>query len=325
VHTKWWAVFFGVVLGLELLATILCPVIPVLGGGLPENISTYGPGIDRLFHLILFVTAFFFLLTEGLLIYNMWTAAHRPGTRSPYVHGNHRLELTWSVIPGALLLLLAIVQIPIWADVKNPASMGMDKETQYVQVTARQWEWRVRYPNRASMERWEAGDKGYEQWIGRGAEEGGSIDDVHNVNELHVIQGNRVLVYLRTRDVLHSFFLPQLRIKQDALPGKVIPVWFEIAKKDDGSNYNTAYNPETKRWQDGFNPKDNKWAKYLPGERRHDFNDRFWELACAEYCGSRHSLMRGKLYVHKDREDFKNWLKWAEDSQYAPQDEPQPR
>jgi cytochrome c oxidase subunit 2 len=54
-----------------------------------------------------------------------------------------------------------------------------------------------------------------------------TIDDVHLVNDLHFVKGKQALIYLRSSDVLHSFFLPQMRIKQDAVPGLSIPVWFD--------------------------------------------------------------------------------------------------
>ncbi len=56
------------------------------------------------------------------------------------------------------------------------------------------------------------------------------IDDVHLVNELHTWKGADVKIYLKTQDVIHSFFLPNLRLKQDALPGKTIPMWFRVSE-----------------------------------------------------------------------------------------------
>src|SRR5579859_2877000 len=56
------------------------------------------------------------------------------------------------------------------------------------------------------------------------------IDDIDLPNELHTWKGAKVKIYLKTEDVIHSFFLPQLRLKQDALPGKTIPIWFEVTE-----------------------------------------------------------------------------------------------
>src|SRR5262249_59741207 len=108
----------------------------------------------------------------------------------------------------------------------------------------------------------------------------------------------KVFVHLRTQDVIHSFFLPNLRLKQDALPGKTIPVWFAVTE------HNTEYDPNLKRWV--------QMAR----------SDMIWELACAEFCGTRHSMMRGKLYVHKDKADYLAWLKQAEAEQNSHQAAP---
>ncbi len=120
-------------------------------------------------------------------------------------------------------------------------------------------------------------------------------DDVHVVNELHVIKENPVVVHLSTRDVIHSFNLPHLRVKQDALPGKMIPLWFTPTKS------NVELNPSLGTYVDGINPKNGK----------HD-DHYIWDLPCAELCGWGHYRMVGRLYVHKDAQEFLDWLQKAE-------------
>ncbi len=306
-HRKWWAVLFGVVLLLEGISVLISPVV---GWWLPKNVSTFGGGVDLLYYVILVVTGFFFVLTEAVLVYNMYRASAQPHVRSPYIHGNHKLELTWTIIPGAILLLLAIVQINVWADIKYQSRMPVpDKTVQQFEVTARQWEWRIRYPGSRRLEAWDNGSSDdYKYFATKGFEDQGQYDDVHGVNEVHVMQGVRVLMHLKTRDVIHSFFLPNLRLKQDALPGKTIPVWFEVENRDGGKNYNCARNDKG-QWVDGYDPGSNSW-----GHR-----EQIWELACAEFCGARHSMMRGKLYVHKDKADYMSWLKAVEQADRPPQ------
>ena len=109
-------------------------------------------------------------------------------------------------------------------------------------------------------------------------------------------------MWLKTRDVIHSFFLPNVRVKQDALPGKTIPLWFTVEKRDDDNNYNCKQNDKGE-WQDGYDPSTGKF----------NVHEQYWDHACAEFCGSSHSLMRGRLYVHKERADFMSWLKDVEE------------
>jgi cytochrome c oxidase subunit 2 len=294
---KFWGVLFGATM---LAALLLFIVAPFVGWWLPKNVATFGAGIDGLFYLILAITGFFFILTEAILVYAMVRFAGRPGHKASYTHGNHKLEIIWTLVPGVILLLLAIVQIQVWADVKfqknMPAPNGV---TQQMEVLARQWEWRVRYPNSERMGSWVNNER-----LALDFGQNPHVDDIQVANEIHTWQGVRVLVHLKTQDVIHSFFLPNLRLKQDALPGKTIPVWFEVTE----SNVEPRENPQTheKRWvEKGYNPANGTTTDL----------SMIWELACAEFCGTRHSMMRGKLYVHKDKADFLEWLKSAEAEQ----------
>src|SRR5262245_24476228 len=96
-------------------AFFLFVVAPFAGWWMPPYYSTFGGETDGLFYLILAVTALFFVLTEGILIYNLYKFPYREGHKAPYVHGNHKLELVWTAVPAVLLMLLAIVQIGPWA------------------------------------------------------------------------------------------------------------------------------------------------------------------------------------------------------------------
>jgi cytochrome c oxidase subunit II len=299
-----WSLVFG---GTMLAALLLFIVSPFVGWWLPKNVSTFGPGIDRLFYLILAITGFFFVLTEAILVYALYKFVGRPGHKAPYVHGNHTLEITWTLVPGVILFLLAVVQIGVWADVKFQKNMPRpDAATHQIAVTARQWEWRIRYPSSARMQSWEK-DARLAQDFGQNPH----VDDLQLVNEIHVWKGGNepatranVLVHLRTQDVLHSFFLPNLRLKQDALPGKTIPVWFAVTEH----NVEPMTDPKT---------GERRWAEigYDPATGRVGDLSMIWELACAEFCGARHSMMRGRLFVHKDKSDYLEWLRHAEAEQ----------
>jgi len=228
---KWWAYFFGVILA---GAFGLVAVAPALGWWLPENVCVFGKDVDLLFYGILAVTGFFFVLTEGILVYALYRFAGQPGRKAQYSHGNHKLELVWTLIPALILLFIAFAQVRAWERIKYQSRMPIPD--QVVQVTARQFEWRLRYPTmptlksmvgaadrastgeRASVENWKESNVA-ESWA-----KDPHIDDLHMVNEVHTWKGAHVRVYLKTRDVIHSFFLPNMRIKQDALPGKTIPL-----------------------------------------------------------------------------------------------------
>src|SRR5204862_6175506 len=141
----------------------------------------------------------------------------------------------------------------------------------------------------------DAKDRGRKSLDARAWAENPEFDDVHLTNEIHCYmavpetkdregKGANVRIWLRTQDVIHSFTLPNMRLKQDTLPGKTIPMWFEATK------HNTEFDPKTGKLSE---PDDKKDA---------------WEIACQELCGGRHFAMRGRLYVHKDKKSFKDWL-----------------
>jgi len=331
---KWWSVLFGVVL---FACGASFVVAPLVGLWLPEGASEHSWDIDKLFYFILVVTSFFYILTEGLLVWFMWrfTAADPkegedlPVTASPempeslqptwfghlmkpvtrVLHDQHRVEMAWTIVPAVILLYIAFAQVGAWARIKYQSRKpGAEREASamQVEVVAHQFGWRVRYPDPDRLGEWRSQD-----WkTAEGKDAPVKIDynsfgrvpqmsDIILVNELHTWVGQPIVVSLTTRDVIHSFNLPHMRVKQDALPGRVIPVWFVPNKS------NTRWNPVTKQYEDGINPDTGR-----PDSRY------IWDLACAELCGWGHYRMIGRLYVHKDYDDFLAWLRQAADNQH---------
>jgi cytochrome c oxidase subunit II len=287
VQQKWWSIVFGVVMA---ACAGLFVVAPFAGWWLPKNVSSFGGGVDNLFYLILAITGFFFILTEAVLVYCLYKFSDRPAdARAQYVHGNHKLEMFWTAIPAAILLLIALLQIRTWEDIKYRSRMP--EPDVIFEVSARQFEWRVRYPTAEEMgamtSKWKhekAEPASAKSWA-----KDPHLDDIHAVNEIHTWKDANTRLYLTTKDVLHSFYLPNLRLKQDAVPGKRIPVWFKATE----SNY---------EWDEA----NGAW-KQKPGDE--------WDLVCAELCGWGHYKMIGRLYVHKDKADYERWLKQAQDEQ----------
>lgn len=207
---RFWALFF---LFWAIAALVVSFGGPFLGYGFPgdgQAYSTIGMRIDWLFTVILVVVTITFVLTQAALVYVLWQGASNKTAQ--HSHGNHTLEVAWTVIPGIVLLFLAIYQMDVWAEYRIKTFIPKDNEP-IAEVTARQFEWRIRYPS--------PGKKLHVRPV---------EDDLHAVNELRMPVGRPVSINLRSEDVQHSFFVPHLRIKQDAIPGKIIPVWFTITK-----------------------------------------------------------------------------------------------
>jgi len=178
----------------------------MLSWWLPEDVSTYGKDIDFLFHLIYYITGVTFILVAAALIAFLVLYRHKEGRRATYTHGNTTLEIVWTVVPTLILVVLTFLSVPTWARIK----MQMPQTDLTVQVNAKQFNWIVTYP----------GPDG----------KFGTEDDKTFDNEIHVPVGKPVKLILKSQDVIHSFYMPNLRFKQDAVPGREIPAWFDATK-----------------------------------------------------------------------------------------------
>jgi cytochrome c oxidase subunit II len=173
---------------------------------LPEDVSTYGGEIDSLFYIIYYITGAAFIIVTVSMIVFLIMYRQREGRRATYTHGNTALEITWTVIPAVILVVLSFMSVSTWGKVKAHAPPS-DFE---VHVTAKQFNWEILYP----------GPDGKLE----------TADDVLIENDMHVPVNKVVRIILKSKDVIHSFFVPNLRLKQDAVPGRDILVWFEATK-----------------------------------------------------------------------------------------------
>ncbi len=220
----WSLLFLGVpVLGTAaIVAAAMSNTAPLVNHWLPEDISAHGHVIDHLFTFILGLTGIVFMGTGLVLFWVLWKhdRKHYDGPVS-YTTGSHTLEVVWSILPAGTLLFIAIFQMDAWASAKmrRPMLPGPDGKLGTADdvvkpplalVTGRQFEWRIQY----------AGKDGILQ----------TPDDIYVVNELHVPLGEEIVLQIESRGVLHSFFLPNLRLKQDVVPGMRQFVWFKPLK-----------------------------------------------------------------------------------------------
>jgi cytochrome c oxidase subunit II len=173
---------------------------------LPENVSTYGGKIDGLFYLILWITGVIFVVVELLLLFFLFRYRHREGRVPRYTHGSNRLEVIWTIVPAIICVVLALLSRRSWAEIKQ----NMPQGAMNVEVTAEQFAWNIRYP----------GPDGKLE----------TADDVVTLNQLHFPVGRPLIVTLRSKDVIHSFFLPEFRVKQDAVPGMTTRIWLEATR-----------------------------------------------------------------------------------------------
>lgn len=175
-------------------------------GWFPADVSTFGPNIDSILKLIIYVVGISFVLTEVVLLAFVILYRRREGKRAAFVRGESLRELAWVLIPVLIVIFLDVAidvkAKPVWDLVKEQGpTPGLT-----VKLDAFQFGWEFTYP---------------------GPDGRFGTHDLIQTTTLTVPAGQVVRLLTTSKDVIHSFYVPQLRLKQDVLPGREIPVWFE--------------------------------------------------------------------------------------------------
>jgi heme/copper-type cytochrome/quinol oxidase subunit 2 len=311
------------------LACLCAPVLALAAdtqssGWMPPVVSDRGRQIDALYMHIMVIVVTIFVLTQGLLLYTIIVFRARPGHKAKFFHGSTGVELVLAAVPAFILLYITVASVQLWGLVrlKEPVNNPVR-----IQVLAEQFDWNFRY----------AGPD----------EVFGTPDDVMAQGEAVVPVDRDVVFYISSKDVIHSFFLPESRVKQDVVPGllgrvwtkwNVIPVWdlatqqrvllsqadFEAAPVAvSGYKFNSEPNP-VKRW---FQFSDSARINYLRYHYDRDPSAKlvvlengkpvhaapryvlhYFEIACSQLCGNLHFAMRGTVRVLPE-DQFEAWMK----------------
>jgi cytochrome c oxidase subunit 2 len=171
-------------------------------------ISSYAADIDFIFDLIFWIVmAFWFLLVEGVFLWLIVRFKKRDGVKAQYITGELKSEKKWINYPHYLVLacdvVILAVAIRVWYTVKQ----DVPPTDETVRIVAQQWAWSFVH----------AGADGRLD----------TADDIRTVDDLHLQVGRTYEFKLESRDVLHSFSIPVFRLKQDAIPGRVVTGWFK--------------------------------------------------------------------------------------------------
>ena len=179
----------------------------------PKNISTFGGDLDAMFWLIFYIVGAGFLVSQAIILYAIFRHRKNAGHRAAYLSGEKMSEFAWVLVPTALVLFIDLgidfAGAKAWDKVKGevPAT------DIHVIVTGKQFNWVFTYSGPDAKF--------------------GTEDDLVLENELHVPVNKPVRLTLKSDDVIHSFFVPTLRLKQDVVPGREIPAWFEATETGD--------------------------------------------------------------------------------------------
>jgi len=191
---------------------------------LPELVSDRG-AIDHALWWSLVVTGVVFILTNLLLAWFAYRYQAKEGVPATYWHDNPRLEWTWTLVTAGIMVVFTVNALSLWAQVTGPGPA----DAMVVEVTGQQFAWNVRYPGKDGIfgrtDVKKVDTTGF-NFIGLDRDDPNAADDMMLQNQLFLPEGRPVKVRLRSLDVIHSFFLPQFRVKQDAMPGITSETWF---------------------------------------------------------------------------------------------------
>jgi cytochrome c oxidase subunit II len=234
--------------GATLALTIVTSVIMLIPDWNGMQGSEEAAPIDRLLDVSIVLSSLVFSVVMVMMSYAIWKYRAKPGDESDGepIHGNTRLEIIWTAIPTLIVLVLGIYSAIVLSDIEAEASNAMR-----VDVTAQQYAWRFDYPEAEKTS-----------------------------TELHVVAGTQLELHLRALDVLHSFWVPEWRIKRDLVPGANL----EESGDDDIDNV-VRVTPD------------------VPGT---------YQVVCMELCGIGHATMRATAVVHETEEEFDAWLEEQE-------------
>lgn len=241
---------------------------------LPEASSVHGRRTDDLFWFSMGILTIPFIFVNFLIFFFSWKYQYKKGNKAVFYPDNHKLELIWTIIPAIVMALLVFTGWKAWSDITSEAP----RDAEVIEITGKQFNWIARY---AGVKDNKLGNYNYklidaQNEVGIDLSDENSFDDFTNPSEMHIPVGRPVLLKIRARDVLHSVFIPHMRVKMDAVPGMPTKFWFVPDKTTADMRAETG------------NPK---------------FD---YEIACTEICGQGHFSMKMRLIVD-DEASYKKW------------------
>jgi cytochrome c oxidase subunit 2 len=196
-----------VVVGIALIAAGV--IVGLTARWMPVQASAEAASVDSLFNTLLAIATVVFLVVEGVLVYSIIRFRRRPGDDSdgPPIHGNASLEIIWTAIPAVAVFVLAIYSYVVFVSEETPQQNEI-----VIGVVGQQFQWTFHYP--------------YEPYPDLTQAQNDQVKANMVSHELHVPVGRPVRVDITAVDVMHGFYVPVFRIKQDAIPGHITTARF---------------------------------------------------------------------------------------------------
>jgi cytochrome c oxidase subunit 2 len=246
--------------------------------------SEHGKALDEMFMVTLVITGIVFILCQAAaFIFPYLYRFKGPGTKGFYFPDNHKLEFIWTIIPTIVIMGMLVYGLKQW----NGITMGDRPDNAYeVELYARQFDWTARYPGADGK----LGSYNYHNIAGANTtglnyEDATSHDDITNIGEIHFVVDKPVVMHMRAQDVIHSAYIPNLRVQMNVVPG--MPTSFTFTP--------TVTSREMRE----------RLQKEHPNE---DYTNWDYMLLCNKICGNSHYQMKMKVVV-ESKAEYNIWLK----------------
>jgi cytochrome c oxidase subunit 2 len=260
---------------------------------LPGSASEHGILIDQLWDANMYLVTLVFLLTNFFLFWFAYKYRGNSERKATFYPHNNKLEMLWTVVPAVALAFIIIFGLKYWNEIMDEAK---DKDRVVVELYAKQFDWTARFPGKDGK----LGETDYRQISGMNAvgldtNDLAGNDDMFVRNEIHIPVNTEIELNIRSRDVIHSVYLPHFRAQMNAVPGMVTYFKFKPIKTT-AEMRKDAY---VVKMMAGINSQREKDQKE-PVE----FD---YILLCNKICGASHYNMQMTVIV-ESKEDYLKWL-----------------
>lgn len=197
---------------------------------MPVDVSAHGHEIDTMMSLVHWLMIILFMIWAPYFLYTLYRFRESKNPEASYEGSQSKWSTYVEVgVVVAEAILLVGFAFPVWADLTEQENQPPAEEAVEVRVVAEQFNWNIHYPGPDGVFGSTSPELVDSQTnpLGLDPDDPASSDDIVTRNELNLPVNTPTIVHLSSKDVIHSFFLPNMRIKQDAIPGMEIPLWFE--------------------------------------------------------------------------------------------------
>ncbi len=260
---------------------------------LPGAASLHGQKIDVLWDYNMYLITVVFLITNAVLFYFAYKYSGKKDTKATFLAHDNRLEMIWTVVPAVVLAFVIIFGLKYWNEITDRST---DPNKVTVELYAKQFDWTARYAGKDKT----LGLTDYRQISGSNdtgmdTMDVAGNDDIIAKNEFHIPVNREIEFKMRSRDVIHSAYMPHFRAQMNCVPGMITEFKFTPTK----TTAQMRKDPYVIQLMAGINQ-----ARAKKGDPAVEFD---YTLLCNKICGTSHYNMQMTIVVDTEK-DYNEWI-----------------